>query len=72
MTKLLEKAFKIASLLPGVEQNKFAKWMLKELESEKKWDKILAESEDILDKLADEAIKDHKEGRTRTLDIRNL
>ncbi len=72
MTKLLEKAFKKASLLPGVEQNTLARWMLEELEAEKKWDKTLAESEDILDKLADEAIKNHKEGRTRTLDIDKL
>ena len=69
MTKLLEKAFKKALLLSGVEQNTLARWMLEELEAEKKWDKTLAESEDILDKLADEAIKDHKVGRTRNLNI---
>ncbi len=72
MTKLLEKAFKKASQLPGVEQNKLASWLLEELEAEKKWDKTFAESEDLLDIMADEAIKDHKEGRTRTLDIDKL
>lgn len=72
MTKLLEKAFKKASLLPGVEQNTLARWMLKELEAEKKWNKILSESEDLLDKLADVAIKDYKEDRIKTLDLDNL
>lgn len=72
MTKLLEKAFKKASQLPGVEQNALARWMLEELEAEKKWDKIFAESEDILDKPADEALEAYKEGRTRNLDIDKL
>jgi len=72
MTKLLEKAFKKASQLPGVEQNAFARWMLEEIEAEKKWDKTFAESEDILDKLADEALEAYKEGRTGTLEIDKL
>lgn len=72
MTKLLEKAFKKASGLPGVEQNALARWLLEELEAEKKWEITFAESENILDKLADEAVEEHKEGRTRTLDIDKL
>jgi hypothetical protein len=47
MTKLLEKAFNEASKLSEVEQNALAKWVLEELESERKWDKLFAESEDI-------------------------
>ncbi len=72
MTKLLEKAFKKASKLPYVEQNAFAKWVLEELESEKKWEKSFAESEDILDALADEAIGAHGRGETKTLDTSKL
>jgi len=54
---LLEKAFKEASKLPSVEQNALAKWVLEELEAEKKWGKVFAESEDALDRLADEALE---------------
>lgn len=72
MTKLLEKAFKKVSQLPGIEQNAFARWMLEEIEAEKKWDKTFAESEDILDKLADEALEAYKECRTGTLEIEKL
>lgn len=72
MTKLLEKAFKKASVLPSFEQNALARWLLEELEAEKKWDITLAESENILDKLADEALEEHKEGGTRTLDFHKL
>lgn len=69
MTKLLEKAFKEASKLPGTEQNAFAKRLLEELISEKRWGKLFANSEDILSELADEAIKEHRQGKTKLLNI---
>ena len=72
MTKLLEKAFKEASRLPEVEQNALAKWVLEEIEAEGKWEEIFAGSEDILDRLADEALAAHKNGETKPLDIETL
>ena len=72
MTKLLERAFKEASKLPEVEQNALAKWVIEELESEGKWEKAFAGSEDILDKLADETLAAHKDGKTKPLDIEAL
>jgi len=54
MTKLLKKAFNEAFKLPETEQNAFAKWLLDELNSGKEWAKTFAESEEILEKLADE------------------
>ncbi|OPY74671.1 MAG: hypothetical protein A4E64_02174 [Syntrophorhabdus sp. PtaU1.Bin058] len=72
MTKLLEKAFKKASKLPQVEQNALAKWMMEELEAENKWERTFAASEDVLDKLADEAIAAHKRGKTKPLNIKAL
>jgi len=55
-----------------VDQNALAKWLIQELESEKKLDKMFAESEDVLDLLADEAIKAHKRGKTKPLDTDRL
>lgn len=72
MTKLLEKAFKEASKLPVIDQNALAKWLLEELEAEEKWEQTFAESEDILDQLADEALAAHKKGKTNPLDIKRL
>lgn len=69
MTKLLKKAFNEASKLLVVEQNALAKWMLEELETERKWEQIFAGSEDILDRLADEALDAHKKGKAKPLDI---
>ncbi len=72
MTTLLEKAFEKASQLPDIEQNILAKQLIEELEIEKQWDKEFAESEDMLDTLATEALEENKKGKTRTLDIGDL
>ena len=72
MTKLLERAFKEASRLPEVEQNALAKWVLDELEAEGRWENAFAGSEDTLDKLADEALDAHNNGKTKPLDLKEL
>ena len=72
MTKLLEKAFKEASRLPEIDQNALAKWVMGELHAEKAWGKAFAESEDVLEKLADEAISEKRKGTTIPLDLNRL
>jgi hypothetical protein len=72
MTKLLEQAFKKASELTEVEQNALAKWVLEELESDKKWDKAFAGSENVLEKFADEALNEYKKGKTKPLSLKDL
>jgi hypothetical protein len=72
MTKLLEKAFKKASKLPEVDQNVLAKWLLEELESDHIWENKFAESEDILEKLADEALDAHRKGKTQKMNLSRL
>jgi len=72
MTKLLRKAFENASRLPEMEQNSLAKWLLEELEAEKRWDQQFAESEDELSMLADEALEEHAHGKTVRLDVTDL
>ena len=66
MTELLETAFKEASRLPDVEQNIFARQMLEELVSERKWTQLFAKSENVLDRLADEALAEFERGVTLT------
>lgn len=72
MTKLLEKAFEEASRLPEADQNALAKWVLDELQSERAWEKTFAESEDVLEKLADEAIVEKRKGKTIPLNLDRL
>lgn len=68
MTKMLEKAFAEVSKLPEIEQNKFAKWLLDELAAEKDWEAVFADSEEFLSHLADEALSEHRHGKTRPMD----
>jgi len=72
MHKLLEIAFQEASKLPENEQNSLAKWLLEELEADRKWDTAFADSEDILEQLADEALEEHRRDKTRPLDPNDL
>jgi hypothetical protein len=48
--------------------------MLAELESERRWTELFAtkESEDLLERLADEALENHRKGRTEPLNPDDL
>jgi hypothetical protein len=72
MTQLLENAFAEASQLPEPDQNALAQWLLDEIHSERRWTKAFAASEDILEKLADEALAEKRKGNTSPLDIERL
>jgi hypothetical protein len=67
MTKLLKKAFDKISKLPENEQDIIATFILEELKSDERWNKMLAGSQDILAKLADEALAEHRAGKTKRL-----
>ena len=62
MTGLLQKAFEIAAALPQEEQDRLARLLLAELESEQRWSELFdrPESEDLLERLADEALARHR------------
>jgi hypothetical protein len=72
MTTLLARAFEQATKLPDIEQNALAKWLLDELQAERDWAKAFSESEDVLERLADEAIESKKQGKTTPLDLNQL
>ncbi len=68
MTKLLEKALEKISALPGDEQDAIATQILAELEDEAAWAKRFAVPDGKLRRLADEAVKEHRNGESRPLD----
>lgn len=67
MTQLLKNAFNEASKLSVLEQNTLARWLLLELASERRWDKAFTQSEDLLSQLADEALAEHTQGKTKLM-----
>jgi hypothetical protein len=68
MTKALQKAFEVASQLPDRAQDELAAAILEELRIEDAWDATLAASLPALEKLAAEALAEHRAGRTEPLD----
>ena len=74
MNQLLKEAFEKAAQLPEDEQDKFARFLLAELDSERRWAELFArpESDDLLTRLADEALAEHRAGRTAPMDYEDL
>jgi histidinol-phosphate/aromatic aminotransferase/cobyric acid decarboxylase-like protein len=68
MTKALQKAFEAASRLPDPDQDELAVAILEELEADERWEAAFAGSQDALERLADEALEEHRAGRTKPLD----
>jgi hypothetical protein len=68
MTTLLQQAFEKASQLPPGEQDSFAALILHELESEERWQRLFEASQDLLARMADEALAEHRAGKTLPLD----
>jgi len=68
MTTALQKAFEVASKLPATEQDDLAAAILEELRTEKAWEATLAGSLPILERLAAEALREHRAGRSEPLD----
>ena len=59
MTTRLEQAFTEASKLSPKQQDALANWLLAELRSQKKWDRLFANSQEELSKLASEALAEY-------------
>ena len=68
MTHLLEQAFAAAARLPAEDQDALARALLGDLESERTIDDRLAGTADALATLADEALAEHRAGRSEPLD----
>ncbi len=67
VTHSLEKAFAEASKLTAEEQEQFAEWILAEL-ADREWQRRFDETGEALDRLAEEALREHRAGRSEPLD----
>jgi hypothetical protein len=65
MTLLLEKALIEVAKLPAAEQDAVAAILLDELASEQKWADLFAQSQSPLESLANEALAEHRAGKTK-------
>jgi hypothetical protein len=72
MTELLEQAIARLKTLPVSDQDAIAAMILEELEDEVRWDATFAKSQDVLAKLAVEAMAEYHAGKTQALDPETL
>jgi len=72
MTRALECAFAEAAKLPPDEQDRIGQWLLAELADERAWDDQFSKSQDVLAKLADEALEEIARGDVSVLDPAKL
>jgi hypothetical protein len=72
MTDLLERAIAKLKTLPASEQDAIAAMILEELEDEARWDATFAKSQDVLAKLAAEAMAEYRAGKTQELNPETL
>ena len=70
MTRLLERAFAVASKLPGPEQDAFASLLLAELDSEQRWTAAFSTTQNQLAALADEALREFAAGQTQPMNLK--
>jgi hypothetical protein len=65
MTASLQKAFAKASRLPLPLQEELAAQLLDDMKAEAKWDRTLAKSQPLLERLAAKALAQKSRGRTK-------
>jgi hypothetical protein len=69
MAGLFEKAIEAARKLPADEQEALGAIILEEIADEARWAKKFADSQDVLDQLAGEALDELRSGRAEPLDL---
>ncbi len=68
MTNKLKKAFDAASKLPPADQDALAAAILEEVAVDGLWEAAFTQQPAALERLADEALEEHRAGRTRPLE----
>lgn len=61
----LNQAIEMASKLPEKDREALGALLIQEMQSEKRWAKLFKSSQDKLSKLADEALAEHRAGKTK-------
>ena len=68
MTALLQQAFEKVSTLPEKEQEKFARFLISEIDDDTQWEASFADSQNELAHMARETIMEYKAGKTKPMD----
>jgi hypothetical protein len=72
MTNLLDEAYAAAKKLPEDEQEAIGAMLLAEIEDNRRWDELLAQPSEVIERMADRALEHHRLGLTLPLDPETL
>jgi hypothetical protein len=72
MSNLLDEAYAAAKQLSEEEQEAIGAELLAEIEDIRRWDELLAQPSEVIERMADQALEDHRLGRTLPLDPDSL
>ena len=68
MTTLVEQLVERISALPDDERDRMAARFLDELDEDERWEHSFASSIDVLERMADDAVAEHRAGKSALLD----
>ena len=68
MTQALSAAVATAAQLPEEEQDALAAILLEEMKSEEHWSALFADSQNLLEQMANQAMQDFQAGRVEPID----
>jgi hypothetical protein len=69
---LLDEAYAVAKKLPEEEQEAIGAMLLAEIEDNRRWEELLAEPSEVIERMADRALEHHRLGLTLPLDPETL
>jgi methylase of polypeptide subunit release factors len=68
MTNLLDEAYAAAKELPEEEQEAIGAVLLAEIDADRRWEELLAQPSDVIERMAEQALENHRLGKTLPLD----
>ncbi len=68
MSNLLDEAYAMAKELSEQEQQAIGAWLLAEIDADRRWDELFAQPSDVVERMADKALEDHRRGLSLPLD----
>ncbi|HEX7677719.1 MAG TPA: hypothetical protein VF713_06320 [Thermoanaerobaculia bacterium] len=72
MSNLLDEAYAIAKELSEQEQQAIGAWLLAEIDADRRWEELFAQPSDVIERMGEKALEDHRLGRTLPLDPESL
>ena len=72
MSNLLDEAYTAAKELPEQDQDAIGAVLLAEIDADRQWDELFAKHLEAVERMADQALEDHRLGRTLPLDPDSL